>query len=72
VDAAEPITDGPSNPHDILDIFFNIHKEKEGIKEAALISLQKVQEFLVNEVQTSTSPRAWIFPISTLKLWSSK
>ncbi|AFY68767.1 DNA-directed RNA polymerase subunit beta' [Thalassoporum mexicanum PCC 7367] len=52
LDAAEPLTDGPSNPHDILDIFFNIHKEKVGIKEAALISLQKVQEFLVNEVQT--------------------
>jgi DNA-directed RNA polymerase subunit beta' len=49
--AAEPITDGPANPHDILDIFFQTYKEGYGIRKAALESLQKVQEFLVEEVQ---------------------
>ncbi len=50
--AAEPLTDGPANPHDILDIFFRLHRETKGIREAALLSLQQVQEFLVNEVQS--------------------
>ncbi|CAN1210416.1 DNA-directed RNA polymerase subunit beta' [Tumidithrix helvetica PCC 7403] len=49
--AAEPITDGPANPHDILDIFFQTYREIYGIRKAALESLQKVQEFLVEEVQ---------------------
>jgi DNA-directed RNA polymerase subunit beta' len=49
--AAEPITDGPANPHDILDIFFQTYRENYGIRKAALESLQKVQEFLVEEVQ---------------------
>lgn len=52
VKAAEPLTDGPLNPHDILEIFFKINRETQGIHEAALISLQSVQAFLVNEVQT--------------------
>lgn len=52
VEAAEPLTDGPSNPHEILEIFFNLYRETEGIHEAALGSLEKVQSFLVNEVQS--------------------
>ncbi len=52
VRAAEPLTDGPLNPHDILEIFFKINRETQGIHPAALISLQNVQTFLVNEVQT--------------------
>ncbi|MBE9179193.1 DNA-directed RNA polymerase subunit beta' [Oculatella sp. LEGE 06141] len=52
VGAAEPLTDGPANPHEILEIFFKLHKESKGIHEAALISLEKVQTFLVNEVQS--------------------
>lgn len=52
VDTAEPLTDGPANPHQILEIFFNYHNERLGLHEAALISLQKVQTFLVNEVQS--------------------
>jgi DNA-directed RNA polymerase subunit beta' len=51
VTPAEAITDGPCNPHDILEIFFNSYKEIYGIRDAALMSLQKVQEFLVDEVQ---------------------
>ncbi len=50
--AAEPITDGPANPHDILEIFFKLYRETDGVKDAALKSLQKVQEFLVNQVQS--------------------
>lgn len=49
---AEPLTDGPINPHDLLEIFFNLHRETKGVHEAALISLQSVQTFLVNEVQS--------------------
>lgn len=52
VEAGEPLTDGPINPHDILEIFFRLHREPQGLYQAALISLQKVQTFLVNEVQS--------------------
>lgn len=52
VGAAEPLTDGPANPHEILEIYFKLHRESLGVHDAALISLQKVQTFLVNEVQS--------------------
>ena len=52
VEAAEPLTDGPSNPHEILEIFFNFHVEDKGVYEAALIGLQKTQNFLVEQVQS--------------------
>ncbi|WP_448601702.1 DNA-directed RNA polymerase subunit beta' [Thermoleptolyngbya sp.] len=52
VGAAEPLTDGPANPHEILEIFFDLHRETLGVHEASLISLEKVQTFLVNEVQS--------------------
>lgn len=52
VGASEPITDGPANPHEILEIFFKVNRESLGVYDAALISLQKVQTFLVNEVQS--------------------
>ncbi|MBF2078273.1 MAG: DNA-directed RNA polymerase subunit beta' [Synechococcales cyanobacterium T60_A2020_003] len=52
VDAAEPLTDGPANPHEILEIFFELYKDSLGAREAALLSLGKVQTFLVNEVQS--------------------
>lgn len=48
----EPLTDGLSNPHEILEVFFNLTRETEGIYESALVGLQKAQEFLVNEVQS--------------------
>ncbi len=51
VSAAEPLTDGPANPHEILEIFFKYHRD-EGVHESALISLERVQTFLVNEVQS--------------------
>ena len=52
VETAEPLTDGPANPHQILEVFFKFHRETRGAHEAALISLQRVQTFLVNEVQS--------------------
>ncbi|MEH2315711.1 DNA-directed RNA polymerase subunit beta'' [Nostoc sp.] len=48
--AGQPLTDGPSNPHEILEIFFSLGSE-DGIYACASHALQKVQTFLVNEVQ---------------------
>ncbi len=53
VAAAEPLTDGPANPHEILEIFYRIYRESSSsAHEAALASLEKVQTFLVNGVQS--------------------
>ena len=52
LETAEPLTDGPANPHQILEVFFKYHRELTGAHNAAMISLQKVQTFLVNEVQS--------------------
>ncbi|NJN29199.1 MAG: DNA-directed RNA polymerase subunit beta' [Synechococcales cyanobacterium RM1_1_8] len=51
VGPGEPLTDGLSSPHEILDIFFKHFREQMDTYEAAMASLQKVQSFLVNEVQ---------------------
>lgn len=51
VELAEPLTDGPSNPHEILEVFFEYYKEELGDYEAALIALQRAQAFLVDGVQ---------------------
>ncbi|GAB1537508.1 hypothetical protein NUACC21_01530 [Scytonema sp. NUACC21] len=51
VSAGQTITDGPSNPHEILEIFFNLGSE-DGVYACASLALQKVQTFLVNEVQS--------------------
>jgi len=50
VEAGMPLTDGPANPHEILEIFFNLNSEA-GTYPSALEGLQRVQTFLVNEVQ---------------------
>ncbi|MEL6471911.1 MAG: DNA-directed RNA polymerase subunit beta' [Cyanobacteria bacterium J06623_4] len=52
VDVGEALTDGPSNPHQILEVFFKYYRESKGTHEAAMLSLEKVQSFLVNEVQS--------------------
>jgi len=52
IDTAEPLTDGPANPHEILEVFYRYYRESMGTYEAALQSLEKVQTFLVNEVQS--------------------
>ncbi len=51
VSTGQPITDGPSNPHEILEVFFNQGSD-EGAYACASHALQKVQTFLVNEVQS--------------------
>lgn len=51
VNIAEPLTDGPANPHEILETFFEYHKEEIGDYQAALIALEKAQLFLVDQVQ---------------------
>ncbi|HSM82391.1 MAG TPA: DNA-directed RNA polymerase subunit beta' [Nodosilinea sp.] len=50
---AEHLTDGPANPHQILEVFFKYNlSQGMGIHDAALGALQEVQSFLVNEVQS--------------------
>jgi DNA-directed RNA polymerase subunit beta' len=48
---AESLTDGAPNPHEMLSLFFNFYKERMMLYEAAKLALQKVQIYLVNEVQ---------------------
>ncbi|MFQ4142962.1 DNA-directed RNA polymerase subunit beta'' [Chlorogloeopsis sp. ULAP02] len=50
VSAGQTLTDGPANPHEILEVFFNLGSE-DGVYACASHALQKVQTFLVNEVQ---------------------
>ncbi len=52
VEVARPLTDGPANPHSILETFFEYYVEEKGVYEAAMIGLQKAQLFLVNNVQS--------------------
>lgn len=51
VEAGERLTDGPVNPHDLLEILFQAHLERLGTHESALYSLKVVQSILVAEVQ---------------------
>jgi DNA-directed RNA polymerase subunit beta' len=48
---SEPLTDGPPNPHELLESYFKYRKEIVGTHDAAQEAIQKVQTFLVNEVQ---------------------
>jgi DNA-directed RNA polymerase subunit beta' len=48
---AEPLTDGAPNPHEMLNLYFTFYRGIMTIYEAAKLSLQKVQIYLVNEVQ---------------------
>jgi DNA-directed RNA polymerase subunit beta' len=48
---ADPLTDGAPNPHEMLNIFFNFYTTVISLYEAAKLSLQNVQIYLVNEVQ---------------------
>jgi DNA-directed RNA polymerase subunit beta' len=51
VSVGQPLTDGKMNPHDLLSVYFLFYKEKYGLFEGARVSLQKIQRFLVNEIQ---------------------
>ncbi|GAB4328151.1 MAG: DNA-directed RNA polymerase subunit beta'' [Leptolyngbyaceae cyanobacterium] len=52
VSAGERLTDGPANPHELLEVLFKANRETLGVHDAALLSLREVQMFLVNEVQS--------------------
>jgi DNA-directed RNA polymerase subunit beta' len=52
VEVGHALTDGPANPHEILEVFFNYHLDHDGIYEAALKGLQAAQKFLVDQVQS--------------------
>jgi DNA-directed RNA polymerase subunit beta' len=52
ISSGERLTDGPANPHELLEVLFKATKETDGIHDAALYSLREVQMFLVNEVQS--------------------
>ena len=51
VEIGDPITDGPANPHEIIETFFNYYVDQLGVYEAALVAIQKAQLFLVAQVQ---------------------
>lgn len=52
VTAGERLTDGPANPHELLEVMFRARNEEVSLHDAALFSLREVQTFLVNEVQS--------------------
>ncbi|MDJ0532770.1 MAG: DNA-directed RNA polymerase subunit beta' [Xenococcaceae cyanobacterium MO_207.B15] len=52
VEVGEMLTDGPANPHEILEVFFNYYREEKGCYEASLIGFQQAQNFLVSQVQS--------------------
>ena len=51
VNAGELLTDGPINPHELLDCFFTDLKDHKPLMEAAQESISKLQRRMVNEVQ---------------------
>jgi DNA-directed RNA polymerase subunit beta' len=54
VEAAQRLTHGPANPHEILEIFFNYYRSVRGddhLYQSAIDSFERVQTLLVEEVQ---------------------
>ncbi len=51
VHAGELLTDGPINPHELLDCFFTDLRSRKPLMEAAQEAIAKLQHRLVNEVQ---------------------
>jgi DNA-directed RNA polymerase subunit beta' len=54
VAAGERLTDGPANPHELLEVMFKARLEETNgnTHAASLFALREVQTFLVNEVQS--------------------
>ena len=52
VGVGEMLTDGPANPHEILEVFFDYYRDSKGCYEASLIGFQETQNFLVAQVQS--------------------
>ncbi|MBO6959971.1 MAG: DNA-directed RNA polymerase subunit beta' [Prochlorococcus marinus CUG1438] len=51
VSGGEALTDGPVNPHELLDCYFNDLKNDKPLIDAARESISKLQRSMVNEVQ---------------------
>ena len=51
VEAGELLTDGPINPHELLECFFVDLKDSKPLMDAAQASISKLQRRMVNEVQ---------------------
>ncbi|MEN9204876.1 MAG: DNA-directed RNA polymerase subunit beta' [Thermostichales cyanobacterium SZTDM-1c_bins_54] len=49
--AGEPLTDGPINPHDLLEYLYLDYRTQMGADQAAQLAVREVQRFFVNEVQ---------------------
>ncbi len=51
VTGGEILTDGPINPHELLDCYFSDLKDQKPLIDAARESISKLQKSMVNEVQ---------------------
>ena len=51
VTGGESLTDGPINPHELLDCYFSDLKDQKPLIDAARESISKLQRSMVNEVQ---------------------
>ncbi len=51
VTGGELLTDGPINPHELLDCYFNDLNDQKPLIDAARESISKLQRSMVNEVQ---------------------
>ena len=51
VKGGESLTDGPINPHELLDCFFSDLKDQKPLIDAARESISKLQRSMVSEVQ---------------------
>ncbi|KGG13512.1 MULTISPECIES: DNA-directed RNA polymerase subunit beta' [Prochlorococcus] len=51
VNAGESLTDGPINPHELLECYFGDFRDRKPLMEAAQEAIAKLQHRLVNEVQ---------------------
>ena len=51
VSGGEILTDGPINPHELLDCYFSDLKDQMPLLDAARESIAKLQRSMVNEVQ---------------------
>lgn len=51
VRVADPLTDGPINPHEMLETLFGYYQENFNVAEACKLSFKKLQLFLIYEIQ---------------------
>ena len=71
VSGGEILTDGPINPHELLDCYFGF-KGSKAFNEAARESISKLQRSMVNEVQNVYKSGELQLMINILKLLLDK